>query len=599
MTHRRVAVLAAAGVASAALLLTAASAPAAKLRAGAGRADITPPTGFHMMGWVRSDARIIGQHTRLFARALVLERGKRRLALVAADLNAIPGGLVKDATARLRGFSERNVIVSASHTHAAPTGFYNFGTYNTVFPTLSTPADFRLVDTAADPRLYGFMVRQLARAIRRAARDTAPAAAGWGATRLLGLTENRSLEAHLANHGIERQPGDGSVDLDPLGYPHTVDPQVNVLRVDQLRRRRGRRVRVPIGIWSAFANHGTVNRASFRFYNADHHGSATRVVERRLRRAGAVPSGQEVVNVYGNTDEGDVSAGLRRHGPAAADLVGRREARAMLTAWRRAGRRLGRRPRLGLRWTRICFCGQRTDGGAVDEGPVIGLPLLTGSEEGRGPLFDVTGVAFEGVRGPVDAGPQGHKVAAIPGLLGEAPTAVPLSAARIGDRAIVTVPGEMTAEMGRRVRAAVRDAVRGSGISRPVISGLANEYVQYFTTPEEFDRQHYEGGSTLFGAYSSNLIAEGLADLAGRLAAGRPAPEPFEFDPTNGVVADPGGLRPRRRGRAAGGPAHGDAAPRPGQVRVAGRAARPRPTPRAPLRQGPAARRSTARCSTR
>ena len=36
-----------------------------------------PPTGYYMMGWVRSDAVLHGQHTRLFARVLVLQRGDR------------------------------------------------------------------------------------------------------------------------------------------------------------------------------------------------------------------------------------------------------------------------------------------------------------------------------------------------------------------------------------------------------------------------------------------------------------------------------------------------------------------------------------------
>jgi neutral ceramidase len=70
-----------------------------------------------------------------------------------------------------------------------------------------------------------------------------------------------------------------------------------------------------------------------------------------------------------------------------------------------------------------------------------------------------------------------------------------------------------------------------------VISGLANEYVQYFTTPEEFERQHYEGGSTLFGEFSSNLIRDELARLTFRLTRGRVAPDPYPFDPTNGVIA--------------------------------------------------------------
>src|SRR6266545_5193951 len=76
---------------------SAAHAQAQTLLAGAGRADITPPTGFPMMGWVRSDARTTGQHTRLYARVIVLQQGDKKLALVAEDLNGIPGGMLQEA----------------------------------------------------------------------------------------------------------------------------------------------------------------------------------------------------------------------------------------------------------------------------------------------------------------------------------------------------------------------------------------------------------------------------------------------------------------------------------------------------------------------
>ena len=46
-----------------------------------------------MLGWARGDARITGQHTRLYAKALVLRRGSRTLALVSMDLNMVAGGM--------------------------------------------------------------------------------------------------------------------------------------------------------------------------------------------------------------------------------------------------------------------------------------------------------------------------------------------------------------------------------------------------------------------------------------------------------------------------------------------------------------------------
>jgi hypothetical protein len=70
------------------------------------------------------------------------------------------------------------------------------------------------------------------------------------------------------------------------------------------------------------------------------------------------------------------------------------------------------------------------------------------------------------------------------------------------------------------------------------VSGLAGEFIQYFTTPEEYDRQHYEGGSTLYGPLSSNLLRQELAELTRRLVSGEPAQAAYPLDPTNGVSPD-------------------------------------------------------------
>jgi neutral ceramidase len=104
---------------------------------------------------------------------------------------------------------------------------------------------------------------------------------------------------------------------------------------------------------------------------------------------------------------------------------------------------------------------------------------------------------------------------------------------------IVSVPGEMTEDMGRRVRNSVLAAIPGSGVTRVVVSGLANEYISYFTTPEEYDRQHYEGGATLYGQRSSNLLKQSLVELTRRLIGGQPAPAAYPYDPKNGF--GPGG----------------------------------------------------------
>ena len=109
---------------------------------------------------------------------------------------------------------------------------------------------------------------------------------------------------------------------------------------------------------------------------------------------------------------------------------------------------------------------------------------------------------FEGRRAPVEGfESQGHKIG-IPFAVSTDtyPSAVPLFVVRVADRLIVTMPGEATVEVGRRARAPRSMARRRRRRSAAIaVSGLANEFIQYITTPEEYDRQHYEGGSTMYG----------------------------------------------------------------------------------------------------
>ena len=110
---------------------------AAGLTAGVGKADITPRTGYFLGGWTRADRTAHGQHTRLFSRALVLERDGRKVALVQVDLFMIPGGMVRHIGERLAdlGLSESSILISASHTHSGPGGYANFPTLNTAAPS--------------------------------------------------------------------------------------------------------------------------------------------------------------------------------------------------------------------------------------------------------------------------------------------------------------------------------------------------------------------------------------------------------------------------------------------------------------------------------
>ncbi|MGE4426203.1 MAG: neutral/alkaline non-lysosomal ceramidase N-terminal domain-containing protein [Solirubrobacteraceae bacterium] len=603
------------------------------LHAGVGRSDVTPPrTGYFLGGWTRADRLGHGVSTRLTTSAMTLRRGDRRIALVAFAGFAVPQGLLQGVASQLRdlGLNERSIVVSATHTHSAAGGFSPSETLNTAAPGMdmiladpTTVADL-VTPAPADPQLYGFLVRQIALAIRRAVAAEGPAVAGWGHTTLKGLTRNRSLPARANDLGL---------DPSKVPYGRTINPNVDVLRVDRLvgprcagevrragsrasraerrartlRRRatrmrraaagargqahlvadRGARTarrratrqkrtatrlrrsarrwaryacakdgRLPLGAWTSFANHGTVVKSEFEHYSADHGGVAALHLEERIRRAADVPDDQPVISVYGSADQGDQSAGLEFDGPAGADLVGRTEGEAMFTAWRRAEPELRPDPELDLRWTRFCFCGRATsDGGRVADKPIIGLPFITGSEEGRGPLYDALGVSLEGLRLP-DLDPvHGGKVQVPIGSWSEA---WPMALVRVGDGAIITVPGEPTMGMGERLRASVLERTGAIGVRRAVVAGLANDYLNYVTTPKEFDAQQYEGGSTVFGRHSGVFLVDRARDLGNALAGTGGPLEQRDYDATNGLKPDAPGY--------GGGAASGRIVQQPGAV---------------------------------
>src|SRR6185503_18724325 len=81
--------------------------------------------------------------------------------------------------------------------------------------------------------------------------------------------------------------------------------------------------------------------------------------------------------------------------------------------------------------------------------------------------------------------------------------------------------------MGRRFEAAVRPELP-KGVKEPVVVGLANDYMGYLTTPEEYQMQHYEGGHTVFGLWTSLLVRDSLVALSHSLAMDQPAPEPAQ-----------------------------------------------------------------------
>lgn len=79
------------------------------------------------------------------------------------------------------------------------------------------------------------------------------------------------------------------------------------------------------------------------------------------------------------------------------------------------------------------------------------------------------------------------------------PSVLPIQFIRIGPLIIVGFPGEITNIAGQRLRKHLLNIGASEGIKEVIITPYSNAYAGYVTTPEEYQKQSYEGAHTLFG----------------------------------------------------------------------------------------------------
>jgi neutral ceramidase len=527
-------------LAVAAVALPAAAPPAhAELTAGAANADITPPVGTPQFAYTarsriaggapheialqivadpdgglyaKTFAASRGIHTRVRARAIVLDTGAERAALVQVDLGGIPYALVQRVYQLIpeAGIPFENIMIAATHTHSS-TG--------PIWPTDST-GYAALGGDAFDARVFELTAQGIAQAILDANSHRLPARIGIGKARVTNASRNRNFEPFKRN---EDAPKDETAAAEA-----SIDPQMTVIRVDETDGR-------PIGVWSNFAIHETSFGDENLLFSGDNAAFTERIVEKAIRRRArkrGTPARRpkSVVNVWTNGNEGDISPdgstdkvgdeSLQYSGNSftGAHMAGVKVARGLLRAWRRAGKAMTPDLPLDSRLGYVAFDGAEADGEPVGPNAVLGSGGIT-AEDG-------TCAPFDGFSGPG----QGMKMFLLGGP-GDSlvPGTQPVSVMRIGPLAILALPSEVTKQMGLRIRAAVREA-GGGAYGDVVLSGLTNGYSSYTATPEEYDACHYEGSFTLFGRrqgplYRDTAVAISNALLEGVPYAGDPEPE--------------------------------------------------------------------------
>jgi hypothetical protein len=204
-------------------VLLAPPAAAAELRAGAYAMDVTPEAFPISVNGGMADRQATRASDPLHARCLVLDDGTTKLAIVVVDSCMLPRELVDDAKARAvakTGLPAANVLVSATHTHTAPTSAGVF-------------------QSDPDAKYVKFLAGKIAHGIEKANANLAPAEAGWGVVQEPSQLFNRrwKMKAGVANPDpfggtadrVKMNPGHQNPGLDEPAGP--VDPDVSVLSV--------------------------------------------------------------------------------------------------------------------------------------------------------------------------------------------------------------------------------------------------------------------------------------------------------------------------------------------------------------------------------
>jgi hypothetical protein len=109
-------------------------ADAGELRVGVGKVNITPPAAEFpytpsqtpSLNTGPGERSIVGVHDDVYARALVMDDGARRVAIVVIDVTALPAANdLAQAIAGQIGVPVANILVAATHTHNVPLFSYS------------------------------------------------------------------------------------------------------------------------------------------------------------------------------------------------------------------------------------------------------------------------------------------------------------------------------------------------------------------------------------------------------------------------------------------------------------------------------------------
>jgi hypothetical protein len=404
-----------------------------------------------------TDRSATAVHDRLHARCLVLDDGKTRIAFAVCDSCAIPRTVTDEAKRlafKTTGIPADHILISATHTHTAPTATAVF-------------------QSDPDPAYTRFLAEQIAKGIEKATKNLAPAKIGWGVGRDPTQVFNRRWKmkpgAVLSDpfgKGTDRVRMNPGYQLPELGEPAgPTDPEITFISVQTPAGR-------PVALLANYSLHyvGAVQPLSADYFAA--------FADRIGQLLGAGKGEPPFVGIMTNGTSGDIN-NLNFAGPAPTNqgeyeqirVVADSVARAAFAAYQKVEHR---------NWVPLAMAQKEIELG-------VRRPTEAEVEKARAILAEAKGNVLTKL--PEVYAHETVEMAKYPPKV-----KVILQAVRIGDLGIVADPCETFVEIGLEIK-------KKSPLRPTFTIELANGYNGYLPTPE----QHALGGYETWRARSSYL----------------------------------------------------------------------------------------------
>jgi hypothetical protein len=453
---------------------------AGEFRAGAAAVDVTPrefplnmPGGF--------SANVAEKaHDPLFARALVMDDGKVKVAMVLVDSLGAGPEVVDEAkviAAEATGMAVEKMMICSTHTHSGP------------------PSNAR-EGAAAAVAYRKLLVQGLADSIIKAHGALRPALAGAAVEALPDEVFNRRwylkegkmpLNPFGRLDRVKMNPGTNPEVLERPAGP--TDPDITILSVQDSKRQ-------PLALWANYSLH-YVGGAPGGQISADYFGEFARLMPSRIR------GDEGFVAMMSNGTSGDINnipfkvTRPPREPFEQIRIVAQKAADTAWLAYRKIGKHEGG-VKLGMEQREVTLAYRKPSEQEVAEAKAV-LAV-----KDKAAIEKMPRLAQNYARGTVSAAERVEKS-----------LAVKVQAIRVGELVICCIPFEVFVEIGLELK-------KRSPFARTMVVGLANARHGYLPTPEQHRLGGYETwiGTNQVQEDASVILTEQLMEMVTALHRG-------------------------------------------------------------------------------